>query len=102
LPSQSVEAAYHVVQEGLTNALRYAAGAPVSVRVDGTPDALLVTVTNSRPEGSPALAGLGTGTGLRGLRERAGVLGGTVEAGPTSDGGWRLCARLPRRVPAAR
>ena len=101
LPSQSVEAAYHVVQEGLTNALRYAAGAPVRVRVDGASDALLVTVTNSRPERSGALAGLGTGTGLRGLRERVGVLGGTVEAAPTSDGGWRLCARLPRRVTAA-
>jgi signal transduction histidine kinase len=95
------EAAYRVVQEGLTNALRYAAGAPVSVLVRGTAQALTVEVTNAQAEDEVTLAGIGTGRGLQGLRERVGACGGTVEAGPGPDGGWLLRARLPRRVRAA-
>jgi signal transduction histidine kinase len=100
LPAQLGEAAYHVVQEGLTNALRYAAGAAVRVRVCGDRHSLLVEVTNAPAASETALAGVGTGTGLRGLRERVSACGGVVDAGPTSDGGWRLSARLPRRIPA--
>jgi signal transduction histidine kinase len=99
-PAPLTEAAYRVVQEGLTNALRYAAGAPVSVLVRGEPDALTVDVANAAAEGDAGLAGLGTGTGLQGLRERVGACGGTLEAGPTAEGGWLLSARLPRRVAA--
>jgi signal transduction histidine kinase len=95
------EAAYHVVQEGLTNALRYAAGAAVRVLVHGDRDALLVEVTNRPTRSEAALAGAGTGHGLRGLRERVTACGGTLEAGPTVDGGWRIAARLPRHVTAA-
>jgi signal transduction histidine kinase len=94
------ECAYHVVQEGLTNALRYAAGAAIRVRVRGDPEALVVEVTNAPAGREPALAGVGTGTGLRGLRERVAACGGTLDAEPTRDGGWRLGARLPRRVVA--
>jgi signal transduction histidine kinase len=101
LPASLVEAAYRVVQEGLTNALRYAAGAAVRVLVRGDRDALLVEVTNAAAPREGALAGVGTGTGLRGLRERVGASGGTLDAGPTPDGGWRLAARLPWRVTAA-
>ena len=86
---------YRVVQEGLTNALRYAAGAPVTVRVAGDPAALAVEVVNGPVRGEPSLAGVGTGNGLRGLRERLEAAGGTLEAGP-EGGGWRLGARLPR------
>ena len=97
LPAAVVETAYRVVQEGLTNALRYAAGAAVRVLVRGEPDVLVVEVRNG-PAGADAdLAGTGTGTGLIGLRERVGALGGTVERGRTPDGGWLLAARLPRR-----
>jgi signal transduction histidine kinase len=95
------ETAYRVVQEGLTNALRYAAGARVAVRVHGDREALLVEVENAPASDEGGLAGVGTGNGLRGLRERVGGCGGTLEAGPTADGGWLLAARLPRRVPAA-
>jgi signal transduction histidine kinase len=101
LPAEVVETAYHVVQEGLTNALRYAAGAAVRVRVHGGRDALVVEVTNDRAPSESALAGAGTGTGIQGLRERVDACGGTLEAGPTSDGGWLLASRLPRRITAA-
>jgi signal transduction histidine kinase len=102
LPAEHVEAAYHVVQEGLTNALRYAAGAPVRVHLGDDEGALCVEVTNERAAREAALAGAGTGTGLQGLRERVGSCGGTLDAGPTSGGGWRVGARLPRRVAAGR
>jgi signal transduction histidine kinase len=95
------QTAYRVVQEGLTNALRYAAGAAVAVRVRGDGEALMVEVENAPASDEGRLAGVGTGNGLRGLRERVGACGGTLEAGPTPDGGWLLAVRLPRRVPAA-
>ena len=95
-PAPVAETAYRVVQEGLTNALRYATGAAVRVLVRGGRDALLVEVTNSRAESHVALAGAGTRTGLQGLRELASAIGGTLDAGPTRDGGWRLRVRLPR------
>ncbi|HET8820249.1 MAG TPA: histidine kinase [Thermoleophilaceae bacterium] len=97
-PAPLAEAAYRVVQEGLTNALRYAAGAPVWVLVRGGPRALAVEVGNAAAAGTADLSGLGTGTGLRGLHERVGACGGTLDAGPTPDGGWLLSARLPRNV----
>ena len=100
LPAPVGEAAYHVVQEGLTNALRYAAGAAVRVLVHGDRDALLVEVSNRPTRTEAALAGIGTGHGLQGLRERVAACGGTFEAGPMADGGWRLAARLPRHVTA--
>jgi signal transduction histidine kinase len=99
-PAPLTEAAYRVVQEGLTNSLRYAAGAPVSVVVRGGPQALTVEVANGAAAGETAFAGFGTGRGLQGLRERVGACGGTVEAGPAPNGGWLLRAQLPRRVPA--
>lgn len=100
LAAPLAEAVYHVVQEGLTNALRYAAGAAVRVLVRGGSEALLVEVSNAPASSERTLAGAGSGTGLQGLRERIGACGGRLEAGPTSEGGWRLAARLPRRVTA--
>jgi signal transduction histidine kinase len=94
LPRPAVEVAYRVVQEGLTNALRYAAGAAVTVLVRGEPGVLVVELRNGPARAEPALAGAGSGNGLRGLRERVAACGGTLEAGPTDDGGWRVRARL--------
>jgi signal transduction histidine kinase len=102
LPAVLVETAYRVVQEGLTNALRYAAGTTVHVGVRGHKDALVVEVVNAPSDMEGALAGAGTGTGVQGLRERVGACAGTLEAGPSADGGWRLRASLPRRVAAGR
>ena len=101
LPVALAETCYHLVQEGLTNSLRYAAGAAVRVHVHGGREALLVEVENDPAQGETAFAGAGSGTGLQGLRERVTAGGGTFEAGPTEAGGWRISARLPRRVSAA-
>jgi signal transduction histidine kinase len=92
------QTAYRVVQEGLTNALRHASGSSIDVLVRGERDALVVEVVNGPPGGDMLLSGVGTGTGLTGLRERIDAVGGRLEAGPTADGGWRLSARLKRRA----
>lgn len=89
-------AAFRTVQEGLTNARRHAPGAAVSVTVEPQGTGLCVTVRNDPPstrrtDALPA----GGGHGLAGLRERANLLGGSVSAGPTADGGFVLRAMLP-------
>ncbi|MGV9881003.1 sensor histidine kinase [Streptomyces sp. NPDC003006] len=87
-------AAYRIVQEALTNAVRHAGPGP-TVRVDiRTADAALnVTVTD---DGVGARGNAGTpGYGLVGMRERARTVGGTLEAGPRSEGGFMVCAVLP-------
>nr|WP_042195303.1 histidine kinase [Kibdelosporangium sp. MJ126-NF4]CEL21913.1 putative two-component system sensor kinase [Kibdelosporangium sp. MJ126-NF4]CTQ92693.1 putative two-component system sensor kinase [Kibdelosporangium sp. MJ126-NF4] len=85
-------AAYRIIQEALTNALKHSGGggAKVDVRVAG--DRLIIEVVNDLT-GAPA-AGDGTGTGLVSMRERATAVGGDFEAGPWS-GRWRVRAALP-------
>jgi signal transduction histidine kinase len=100
LPAPLGEMAYRVVQEGLTNALRYAAGAEVTVTLRGGREELAVEVENGPARADPELAGAGTGHGLRGLRERLAEQGGTLRAGPTPGGGWLLSAHMPRLVAA--
>ena len=92
--------AYRIVQESLSNALRHAPGAPVTVTATRDPQVLELIVVNgpvrdraARETGQLA----GAGFGLRGMHERAGAVGGTVEYGPTPDGGWRVSALLPAR-----
>ncbi|HEY2638169.1 MAG TPA: histidine kinase [Solirubrobacteraceae bacterium] len=97
IDGESVDVAYRVVRESLTNALRYAAGAPVRVEVRGTERALEVEVANAPAERAAAeLAGHGGGRGLMGLHEHVGACGGRLEAGPTPEGGWRVAAVVPR------
>lgn len=88
--------AFRVVQEGLTNALRYAPGADVRIviRVEAGQRGLAVRVENSRATKVGA-ALVGTGRGLLGLRERVQALGGQFNAGRTGVGGWLVEARLP-------
>jgi signal transduction histidine kinase len=100
MPTPVAQAAYRIVQEALTNALRYAPGASVAILIRGEPAMLVVEVTNGPAVGDHTLAGTGTGNGLRGLRELAATCGGTLQAGPAADGGWRLTARLSRRSAA--
>jgi signal transduction histidine kinase len=100
LPEPIAALAHRVVQEGVTNALRYASGSTVHVLVRGEAQAMLVEVANGPAMTDSLLASDGTGNGLRGLKERAAGCGGTVNAGPAPDGGWRLIARLPRRASA--
>ncbi|MFE6049274.1 sensor histidine kinase [Kitasatospora sp. NPDC056446] len=89
-------AVHRVVREALTNVHRYAAGALVTVAVTHTDDRVDVLVRNGRPPVAP-LDGLGSGSGLVGLRERVALLGGTLEAGPTAAGGFAVTARIPAR-----
>ncbi|MDL5158272.1 sensor histidine kinase [Actinomycetospora termitidis] len=87
------EAVFAAVREALTNAGRHAPGARTGVTVTAGPDTVEATVTNTAPIGTPAV-GVGGGNGLVGLRERAALVGGTVEAGPHDDG-WRVVLRVP-------
>ncbi|WP_131739550.1 sensor histidine kinase, partial [Actinomadura roseirufa] len=89
-------AAYRIVQEALTNAMRYAPGAPVTVEVRHVPGTVELTVANRSPAGGAAVPGLGGGRGIAGMRERAESLGGTLSAGRDEDrGGWIVRAVLP-------
>jgi signal transduction histidine kinase len=86
-------ALYRVVQEALTNAVKYAAGSRTVVRVGRTPDAVDIEVTTAGSRTHPeAQAG---GRGLAGLRERVAKVGGSLEAGPRADGGFVVSARFP-------
>ncbi|MCP9957251.1 sensor histidine kinase [Streptomyces sudanensis] len=104
LPAPVELAAYRIVQESLTNALKHAGAGEVAVVVERTGHALTVVVTS--PPGRPAAGprAPGSGAGLVGMRERVALLGGEFEAGPV-DGAWRVRAVLPvaedDREPAA-
>lgn len=102
VPRAVAMSAYRIAQEGLTNALRHAAGAPVEVRVRVGPDEVEVTVENASG-GTRSTTGPGVGGhGLVGLRERVAVLGGTLDAGDVPGGGHRLAATLPTTPVVAR
>ncbi|RMB84906.1 sensor histidine kinase [Streptomyces shenzhenensis] len=90
-------AAYRIAQEGLTNAHKHAPGAPITLALRYEPDSLVVEVANGpAPAGPPeAPAAVSGGQGLRGLHERAQLVGGMVHAGPTADGGFRIAGMLP-------
>ncbi|MFU8876378.1 sensor histidine kinase [Micromonospora sp. SL4-19] len=89
--------AARVVQEALTNTLKHAGpGTIASVDVRGIDGELLLEVLDSGPvRPRPALPA--SGYGLSGMRERVGLLGGTLTATATDSGGWRVRARLPIR-----
>nr|AGS49271.1 hypothetical protein [uncultured bacterium esnapd1.2] len=86
-------AAYRVVQEALTNAVRHAPGAAVHVDFARTADTLTVRVVNGAARRAPDHGASG-GTGLAGLRERVRRLGGDLRAAPTGRG-FEVVARLP-------
>lgn len=85
---------YRIVQEGLTNAFRYAAGAArVDVDIEHRDTEVSVTVTDDAA--SPSIPDVdGGGLGLVGMRERVALYGGSLEAGPRAGHGWRLRAVL--------
>lgn len=95
LPHGVAWAAYRILQEALTNAARHGRGsADVAVRF--TPDAVDITVTNPTASATPTTGG---GHGIVGMRERATLLGGTLEAA-AERGVFRLHAHLPHGQPA--
>ncbi|MGA5128746.1 sensor histidine kinase [Streptomyces olivoreticuli] len=94
-------AAYRILQEGLTNALRHGAGGPIEVRVAVAPDGLELGVVNrTGATGAGPGAFPTSGHGLPGLTERVRLLHGEIEAGPYGPRHWRLAVRLPVRLPA--
>ncbi|MFJ4947315.1 sensor histidine kinase [Streptomyces sp. NPDC088760] len=82
---------YRILQEALTNVLRHAGAVPVRVRVAATDATLTLEVRNPLPG---TVTGPGRGSGLRGIRERAALLGGTARTGP-DEGDWQVRAELP-------
>ena len=89
-------AVYRIVQEGLTNALRYAHGPTrVGVVIDAASDPIRVVVDDDGLPGMPT-ASVGAGRGLIGLRERVSALGGSLSSGHHPGGaGWLLAVALP-------
>ena len=91
-------AAYRVVQEALTNALKYAGSAHAWVAVSWGEDELELTIANDGRGGSD---GTGGGQGLDGMRERVSLYGGEIASGPREGGGFVVRARLPIGEPAS-
>ncbi|MFD0308613.1 sensor histidine kinase [Streptomyces sp. NPDC127119] len=99
-PAGSAElVAYRVVQEALTNALKYALGSRTSVQVRHAEREITVEV-GTDGSGSGAGSPGGSGRGLAGLRERVDILGGDFSAGPRTEGGFVVRARIPAGSPS--
>src|SRR5699024_8962104 len=102
VPSEvAAPAVERIVQEALTNAMKHASGAPVTIRVSADRETVEVSVDNPRPKTAPASTGQpqeaapanpGSGMGLIAAEERVRLLGGTFSAGP-HRGGFRVRAR---------
>ncbi|GAA3425898.1 sensor histidine kinase [Streptosporangium sandarakinum] len=114
VPATAQLTIYRLVQEALTNTLRHAPGARADVRVEVSSRRAEVEVTDVRDPavpGSPGPLGAGTwasgprsglpgdGRGIAGMRERVAAYGGTLDAGPVADGGWRVLAVLDLGAP---
>ncbi|SHI45448.1 Signal transduction histidine kinase [Streptomyces sp. 3214.6] len=84
---------YRILQEALTNVLRHAGAVPVRVRVSVSDGLLRLEVRNPL---TAAIPGPGRGSGLRGIRERAALLGGRASTGPDA-GDWQVHAELPMK-----
>jgi signal transduction histidine kinase len=88
-------AAFRILQEALTNTLKHAPGAHVRAVLRRTPEELAIEVTDDGGDGPLPPASNGGGYGMVGMRERLALYGGTLEAGPTGDGGYAVVAHLP-------
>lgn len=92
LPAGADLAAYRVIQESLTNALKHAGPANARVALDYAPDRLVIEVAD---DGRGIAVDPGIGHGLIGMRERVGLFGGTVETSPRPGGGFVVRAEIP-------
>lgn len=96
LPPGADLAAFRIVQEALTNVVRHSGSRHARVAFAHDGDALRLRIDDEGPA-TGADAG-GSGNGLAGMRERAAALGGTIDAGPRPDGGFRVLAVLPSQL----
>ncbi|WP_324013238.1 sensor histidine kinase [Microbacterium sp. JZ37] len=87
-------AVFRIVQEGLTNALRHAPGARYAAVTIRREDGIVTVEVRNDAPARQSTAPPGRGTGIIGVRERAALYAGHVDAGPTADGGWLLRAQL--------
>jgi signal transduction histidine kinase len=94
LPASIDLTAFRILQEALTNVMRHSGQTTASVHVTRNERELTLRIDNAVSRKAPADR-METGQGILGMQERAMALGGVVEAGPCSDGGFRVCARLP-------
>jgi len=96
LPADIDLSAFRIIQEAVTNVVRHAGTDRCLVWIDQQDGYLSIEVTDSGRGGSTT----GTGYGITGMRERAGLLGGDFSAGSRPGGGFRVAARLSVPVPA--
>lgn len=98
LPAQTTQNLLRIAQESLTNAARHAPGGTAEVELAFAPDSTTLSVRNG-PGTRAGAAGVGSGMGLIGMRERVALLGGTITAGPVTEGpgrgGWQVEAVIP-------
>jgi signal transduction histidine kinase len=92
-------AIFRIVQESLTNIVRHAQATTAQVELGQSGGFYTVSVTDNGTAQAPS--GETEGRGLLGMRERAELLGGTLDAGPVTGGGFRVTARIPVRAGAA-
>lgn len=92
LPGPVSREGYRILQEALTNVLRHAGPVPALVRIGVADGTLTLEVRNALPD---AGAAPGRGSGLRGIRERAALLGGRARTGPDGAGDWQVRVELP-------
>lgn len=95
VPTKVSQALIRAGQEALTNAHKYAPGMPVRIALRYRTDGVDLDVVNPPADGERPLAEAGSGLGLVGMRERLALVGGTVLAGPETDGGWRVSVAVP-------
>ncbi len=108
LSGETGQTLLRVVQESLTNVSKHAPGAPVTIALHGgvaPTDPIELIVENGRATGRAGgsdLSQTGGGYGVRGMRERATALGGTLQAGAINDGGWRVRLQIPAVAPSGK
>ncbi|NJQ07489.1 sensor histidine kinase [Streptomyces lonarensis] len=97
LPPVADITVYRVAQEALTNARDHASGAPVRIVLRHGSSRVVLEVANDPPPGGSAgaVGGASRGHGLLGMRERAQLVGGRLDAAPEGPGGWRVRLEIP-------
>lgn len=98
VPAQVTQNLLRIAQEALTNAARHAPGGKAEVELTFTAASITLRIRN-RPATRAVTPGAGSGMGLIGMRERVALLGGSVSAGPVTEGpdqgGWQVETVIP-------
>ncbi|WP_223167570.1 sensor histidine kinase [Nonomuraea sp. SYSU D8015] len=97
VPTEVDLAATRIIREALTNVSRHSGTTKATLAIANTSGNIMIRVED---DGPGATYDGGSGFGLQGMRERAAALGGTLEAGPRPEGGFRVLARLPLNLPS--